>query len=61
MIWKDVINFGIGMVLGILAVFFLKSSYLLYYTVFCPMALILFIIINLNTQNQNKENEVSKE
>lgn len=43
---KDFWNFAIGMVLGIFANYFWVSSPFLYYFVFVPCAIIIFIMIN---------------
>ena len=46
--YRNILNFGTGLILGCISVPFWNYSKFLYYTVFCIQAVILFILINSN-------------
>ena len=56
--WINTINFGVGIILGVLAVFFYNISYFWYYCVFAPLCISIYIIINFKyTQMKNTKRE----
>jgi len=44
---KNVLNFGLGLIFGVISVFMWEYSHFLYYSVFLPQTTCIFIIINL--------------
>ena len=44
--WRNVSNFAVGMILGVIVVPMWNYSRFLYYTVFCIEVIIIYIIIN---------------
>jgi len=44
--WKSMFNFGIGMVLGVLANYIWLDSIYVYWFIFCPISVSIFILIN---------------
>lgn len=51
------VNFVLGMVLGVFAVLFHHQSIYLYFFVFCPSTLTLFILINYNDKKPKRDDE----
>lgn len=46
--YRNMLNFGVGMILGVIAYPMYLHSKFLYYTVFCIQVIILYIIINFD-------------
>ena len=49
---KNLLNFGIGLLLGCIAVFMWEYSKFLYYSVFAVQTIIIYILINYNIPNE---------
>lgn len=49
---RSLINFMVGVVLGVIGVFMYTYSKFLYFTVFVPQALIWYIIINFSVNKK---------
>ena len=51
---KNILNFGIGIIFGVIAVFMWRYSPFLYYTVLIPQAVVIFILINYPSKANKK-------
>ena len=45
---KNILNFGMGIIYGVFAVFMWEYSKFLYITVFAPQLIMIYILINYN-------------
>jgi len=50
---KNFINFGVGMILGVIGSAMWQYDKFLYYSVFCLQAIIIFILINSSTSDKS--------
>jgi len=50
---KNIINFTVGMILGVIGSAMWQYDKFLYYSVFCLQAIIIFILINSSTSDKS--------
>lgn len=53
--YRNILNFGTGLILGCISVPMWNYSKFLYYSVFCVQAVILYILINYSSTSLNKD------
>lgn len=52
---KNILNFSIGMILGVIGSAMWQYDKFLYYSVFCVQSIILYILINYSSNSLNKD------
>ena len=52
---KNILNYSIGMILGVIGFTMWKYDKFLYYSVFCVQAIIIYILINYSSTSLNKD------
>ena len=52
---KNILNYSIGMILGVIGSAMWQYDKFLYYSVFCVQAVILYILINCSSTSLNKD------
>ena len=58
---KNFINFGVGMILGVIGSAMWQYDKFLYYSVFCLQAIIIYILINSSTLEQSSNSTKAEE
>lgn len=58
---RDLLNFVLGMILGVVGVFMWNFSKFLYYTVFCIQVVIIFVLINFDINKRVFKKQFKKQ